>query len=199
MNNQTNANRRYFPGKPISYYPALDETFDGWAEGCSWEPEALRQASEHAIRTRHHEATIKHEAHKARGNQPDVFALSLGSTDVFYTVEPAHVMIRGYHWEIDGEPLDDRDGGGFYEDPSWMSEAERSMWKQATERHAKSLAAPQEVVAAIRDVLDYLWEDERRNFEETAAGSRSGHIFESLHRIKQWLDHHPAEDGCNGE
>lgn len=111
--------RRHFPGKPISYHPALTDAFDEWLSDCGWKPQSLRRASERAIRNRHHEATIKHEANKARGNQPDIFTLSLGSVDVYYTVHPAEVVIRGYGWKIDYEPLGDFDGGGFYADASW--------------------------------------------------------------------------------
>ena len=56
---------------------------------------------------------------RTNGDQPDIFMLSFGSVDVFYTVEPVEVMIRGYGWQIDHEPLDDYDGGGFYAEASW--------------------------------------------------------------------------------
>ena len=100
--------------KPISYYPALNESFEDWASACGWKPQALRQATEQAVRTRHAEARIDHESHKAGDGQPDIVTLSLGSVDVFYTVEHVEIVIRGYGWEIDREPLDDFDGGGFY-------------------------------------------------------------------------------------
>jgi hypothetical protein len=109
----------YFTDIPISYHLALDEAFDDWAVACGWEPQPLRHASEQAIRSRHHDAVISHECYKARGNHPDVFTLSLGSVEVIYTVEPREVVIRGYGWEIDHEPLDDYDGGGFYSEASW--------------------------------------------------------------------------------
>ena len=105
--------------KPITYHEVLDETFDGWATECGWEPHRLRQASEKAIRTRHHEARIDHDAHRARGWQPDIWTLSLGSVDVIYTVEPEAVVIRGYIWDLDREPLDDFDGGGCYTEFAW--------------------------------------------------------------------------------
>ena len=115
----TRTTRRYFTDKPISYYPRLNDAFDGWAADCGWDVLSLRRASEHAIRSRHHDALIERKSHRARGNQPDIFTLSLGSVDVIYTVELLEVMIRGYGWEIDGEPLDDYDGGGFYAEVSW--------------------------------------------------------------------------------
>lgn len=115
----TRTTRRYFTDKPINYYPRLNDAFDGWAADCGWDSQSLRNASERAICFRHHEAIIAHEFHKARGNQPDICTLSLGSVDVIYTVEPLEVVIRGYGWEIDREPLDHGDGGGFYAEVSW--------------------------------------------------------------------------------
>ena len=113
-------NSRYqVSGKPITYHPTLDREFDDWALDCGLDAQSLRLASERAIRNRHHEAIIEHESHKARGKQPDVFSLSLGPANVYYTVEPLEIMIRGYGYEIDHEPLDYRDGGGFYADSAW--------------------------------------------------------------------------------
>ena len=117
--NTTSSTHRYFTGKPISYHPILHREFGDWASECGWDPQSLRLASEQAIRSRHHEAIIEHEANKARGNQPDIFTLSLASVDVYYTMEPVEVMIRGYGWEIDHEPLGNLDGGGFYAEASW--------------------------------------------------------------------------------
>ena len=111
--------RCQFPGKPISYHPALTDAVDDWLSDCGWKPHSLRLASERAVRSRHHEATIKHEANKARGNQPDIFTFSLGSVDVYYTVHLAEVMIRRYGWRIEYETLGDFDGRGFYADASW--------------------------------------------------------------------------------
>ena len=33
-------------------------------------------------------------------------------------------MIRGYGWEIDREPIDDYDGGGFYAEALWQPQHE---------------------------------------------------------------------------
>ena len=116
-------NSRYqVTDKPITYYPSLNREFDGCASACGWDPQSLRRASEQAIRNRHHEAIIEHESHKARGIQPDIFSLSFGSVNVYYTVEPLEIVIRGYGYEIDHEPLDDFDGGGFYADNAWSLE-----------------------------------------------------------------------------
>jgi hypothetical protein len=115
MNETVNrTTQQHFVGKSITYHPALDSDYDYWAEACGREPQSLRHVSEHAIRTRHHEAIIEDESNRACGDRPDVYTLSLGSVAVFYSVEESTVMIRGYCWELDREPLDDHDGGGFY-------------------------------------------------------------------------------------
>jgi hypothetical protein len=105
--------------KPIVYDVALDRSFDGWAEECHWQPDELRRASEQAIRTRHDEAEIPDESYAARGRQPDIWHLSLGNVTVIYTIETHAVVIRGYCWDLDREPLDDFDGGGHYCDYEW--------------------------------------------------------------------------------
>lgn len=108
---------------PITYHRALDEDFNVWASSCGWTLGSLREASEQAIRTRHDEAVIKHKSHEAQGRQPDIWTLcldSMRSLEMYYTVEQHNVVIRGYGWEITGEPLDDFDGGGFYHDIRWV-------------------------------------------------------------------------------
>src|SRR5690349_12475827 len=72
---------------PITYVDILNKHFAGWAASCSWDAKKLRQASEHAIRHSHHQAVIAHEAHRARGRQPDIWTLDIGSVQVIYTVE----------------------------------------------------------------------------------------------------------------
>ena len=47
-------------------------------------------------------------------SSPFRLARSMSSTPL----EPSEVMIRGYGWKIDHEPLDDYDGGGFYAEAS---------------------------------------------------------------------------------
>lgn len=104
----------------VTYHSQLADIFQDWAAAAGYNSIQLRINTEQAIRTRHHEAFIEHESHKASGTQPDVFTLSLGSIDVYYTIEPPGVVVRGYAWEIQGEPLDDYDGGGFYPEASWV-------------------------------------------------------------------------------
>jgi hypothetical protein len=196
MKNPTNMNCHHLTDKPITYHPGVDDSFDCWASECGWSPQSLRQASEQAIRTRHEEAVIQHEWHRANGNQPDIFTLSLGSVDVIYTVETHKVVIRGYGWEIDHPPLDDFDGGGFYADFSWSRESLELTLNRMAPQQEKTLVMCQELAEELRDIVDYLWYDERRHYEESGEKRQGGHIFESLHRIKLWLDENLPEAAC---
>jgi len=101
---------------PITHDKFHDHEFDAFASECGSNPNVLREATETAIRTRHHEARIDDPSHRANGRQPGILTLSLGlprSVQVVYTVEPHAVVIRGYSWDIVGEPRDDKDGGYF--------------------------------------------------------------------------------------
>jgi len=196
MSNKLRTNHHYVTDKPITYYPAVEEEYDNWAVACGCDPEYLRQASEEAIRTRHHEAIIVYETHRAHGNQPDIFTLSLGSVDVIYTVEPSEVMIRGYGGDVEGEPLDDVSGGGFYVDASWSRDSRHMQLTSTTCNQANTLVISQELLDAVRQVVNYLWDDERRHFEEGGADNPNGHIFASLRRIKIWLDRYVPDNAC---
>lgn len=44
--------------------------------------------------------------------------------------------------------------------------------------------ADKELTLAIQAVLDYLYEDERRHYEECPPKERPGHIFESLETLR---------------
>jgi hypothetical protein len=104
--------------KAITFHEVLEDLFDGWASACGWEPDALRLATTSAIRRRHRDAIIEHEANRARGRQPDVWTLDLGGVRVIYTVEPKAVMVRGYTWDVTETSAPD-DGGGHYTECDW--------------------------------------------------------------------------------
>lgn len=44
-----------------------------------------------------------------------------------------------------------------------------------------------ELVAAVREVLDYLCDDERADYQSRAPEDREGHIFESLAVVSRWV------------
>lgn len=95
------------------YHSCVDDALEGWAEACGLDREELRRASEVAIRSCHQDSIIE-AGHEADGRRPDVFTLTFNDLRVYYSLEVGQVLIRGYGYEIDGEPADDFDGGGFF-------------------------------------------------------------------------------------
>ena len=42
---------------------------------------------------------------------------------------------------------------------------------------------------ALNKIIDYLWQDEQRHFNESTLEKQKEHIFQSLQTAKHWLDH----------
>lgn len=106
--------------KPIYFHSQLDHSFQSWADACGWNLQRLRLVSLRTIRLRHHDAFIDHRCQKGRSGRPDVYHLNLDDRlSIIYSVELKGVVIRGYAWKLDHEPLDDFDGGGHYSDNHW--------------------------------------------------------------------------------
>ncbi len=106
---------------PIEYHLAVKECFWELAADLALPPHLFWKHTEEVIRTRHAEAFIEHESHRARGQQPDIFTLKLSERIwVVYTVEAGRVVVRGYGQQLDHEPLDDFDGGFFFWDAAWL-------------------------------------------------------------------------------
>lgn len=99
---------------PIIYHDALEQAYGGWAAEIGEKPLRLRRLTEDAIRTRHHEAQIRHDSLRATERRPDIYELPLDSCVVYFSIEADAVMVRGYGWDTPREPLDDFDGGGFW-------------------------------------------------------------------------------------
>ena len=51
-----------------------------------------------------------------------------------------------------------------------------------------SIVLPKRVASALAKVLEYLWDVERARFEQLAPERQSGHIFNSLSVVKEWLE-----------
>lgn len=114
---------------PITYHVHLDEHFSDWARDCGMEPIRLREASEMAIRERHNTEGAVGEVDRATEYQPDIFNLNLSSqVQVFYTIEERGVVIRGYAWELQREPLNELDGGSYYCEPNWYPDRLAASW-----------------------------------------------------------------------
>lgn len=118
-------NRRQRTTRPIVFAPPLDFYLDGWAVESGWKPRLLRQEIRRSIRNRHHEATLEPDRYKHSPRQPDTYHLAIGSCEITYTIEPDAIVVRGYGWPIDREPLDDMDGGAFFLDNSWFDARKR--------------------------------------------------------------------------
>lgn len=99
---------------PIIYHEALEQAYDDWATEIGEKPLRLRQLTEDAIRTRHHDARIQHDSLRATEQRSDIYELPLDSYVVYFSIDADAVMVRGYGWDIPREPLDDFDGGGFW-------------------------------------------------------------------------------------
>lgn len=45
------------------------------------------------------------------------------------------------------------------------------------------------ILEDLNDLISYSWEDEERHFEETEEGeNKENHIFNTLKRVKDWVD-----------
>ncbi len=49
---------------------------------------------------------------------------------------------------------------------------------------------PDSVAAAVQEVLDFLFDDEKADFDAASPADRSRHIYLSLRRIETWLRKH---------
>jgi len=63
--------------------------------------------------------------------------------------------------------------------------------REETERRESEAVKPKlpdDVRTAMESLVEYLWHDERRHYEETAPAYRERHIFASLVTLRNWLD-----------
>lgn len=51
----------------------------------------------------------------------------------------------------------------------------------------RGLSLPENVEQAIEELLDYLWDDERKDFSEADDELGECHVFRSLVLIRRWL------------
>jgi hypothetical protein len=58
---------------------------------------------------------------------------------------------------------------------------------------------PPRIAEGLRDVLDYNWKDEYRDYHSTEPGARGGHIFRTLWHLRNWLDTQESMDRCGGQ
>ena len=63
---------------------------------------------------------------------------------------------------------------------------------EITDNAGPDLALSIPVAEALDKIIDYLWQDEQRDSNESTLEKPKEHIFQSLRTVKHWLDHHSA-------
>ncbi len=103
----------------LVYDSVLEQDLPAFAMEIGHSLKSLRNATKTAIHNRIDDAYIEHESDRGRGSHPDILTLDIGKARVHFTIEAHAVVVRGYSYDIDHEPLDERDGGFFYVDDAW--------------------------------------------------------------------------------
>ena len=52
---------------------------------------------------------------------------------------------------------------------------------------SEAVIVPEEVCSSLWQVLDYLWEDEKEDYQGRLPEDREGHLFEALTCISEWM------------
>ena len=60
--------------------------------------------------------------------------------------------------------------------------------KETADNAGPDLALSIPVVEALDKIIDYLWQDEQRHFNESTPEEKKEHIFQSLQTVRRWLD-----------
>lgn len=64
-----------------------------------------------------------------------------------------------------------------------------------TTRNNNRTPVPAEIRATLEQLIDYLWDDERSDFENRSSNDRGGHIFEALQELQRWLNDSVTQSG----
>lgn len=101
----------------VALHPALD--IEIIAQELELDPAELRRLTIEAIQNRHEEGFISHPCYIAHTDSfgrtyPTIYDLKMGAFLLHFSYESEGIMVRGFTWSIDREPLDDRDGGWIY-------------------------------------------------------------------------------------
>ncbi len=101
-------------GLPIVYHSAVEKAYGWWSAEVGLEPQRLRQLTEQAIRTRPDEARGPEPWYRANERHGDIYELALESCVMYFSVEAAAIVVRGYSWDVPEERRGYSDGGGIY-------------------------------------------------------------------------------------
>jgi hypothetical protein len=56
---------------------------------------------------------------------------------------------------------------------------------------------PPQIRTSLHQVVQYLYDDEKAHFEESAPGDRQGHIFKALDHLRRWLEEEVESSKCS--
>ncbi len=86
-----------------------------------------------------------------------------------------------------------------YANSWWQDELDVSAYatndlqdKEIADHAGSDLALSIPVAEALDKIIDYLWQDEQRDCNESTLEKQKEHIFQSLQTARRWLDHHSA-------
>ena len=86
-----------------------------------------------------------------------------------------------------------------YANSWWQDELDVSLYatndgqdKEIADHAGPDLALSIPVAEALDKIIDYLWQDEQRHFNESTPEEQKEHIFQSLRTARRWLDQHSA-------
>ena len=86
-----------------------------------------------------------------------------------------------------------------YANSWWQDELDDSSYatndlqdKETADNAGPDLALSIPVAEALHNIIDYLWQNEQRDCNESTLEQQKEHIFQSLRTVKHWLDHHSA-------
>ena len=84
-----------------------------------------------------------------------------------------------------------------YANSWWQDELDVSSYeandlqqKETADNAGPDLALSIPVAEALDKIIDYLWQDEQRDCNESTLEKQKEHIFQSLQTARHWLDHH---------
>ena len=101
--------------KQFDYHPGVLQDLWVWTEMTDLKPDELKAKTESTIRTCHQAALVEELPY---GKRPLIYALGLGTIQVYYTIEQ-DIVIRGYCENIPRDNRDEDTSGGIYTNGNW--------------------------------------------------------------------------------
>ena len=125
------------------------------------------------------------------------FASELKRDQTIQALREKHGSQHGY-FRLEQNPLGSLLAAA-YANSWWQDELDYSSYatndgqdKEIADHAGPDLALSIPVAEALDKIIDYLWQDEQRDCNESTLEKQKEHIFQSLQTAKHWLDHHSA-------